>query len=257
MNETDQYQCSMSSWESAAIQSPSAPSLLDDASAAGAPDTWAAGRSPSSPTTTIAPAVPGASVARAAAPPPASEVIEVVLPDGEEHKHWESLMRVFDALLANKCRPQDHPGGALGGGVIGDMTGYAAASRICAACDFVQVPTTLLSQVDSSVGGKTGINHPLGKNMIGAFYQPKAVVADTSTLSKPCQARELSAGLAEVIKYGCHHRRAEFFDWIEDEYRPVDGARQGGAGATPLRAPAKSRPTWCARMSAKAACAPS
>lgn len=139
------------------------------------------------------------------------EVIEVVLPDGEEHKHWESLMKVFDALLANKADRKTTLV-ALGGGVIGDMTGYAAASYM-RGVDFVQVPTTLLSQVDSSVGGKTGINHPLGKNMIGAFYQPKAVLADTSTL-ETLPVRELSAGLAEVIKYGCIIE-VPFFEWIE------------------------------------------
>jgi shikimate kinase/3-dehydroquinate synthase len=139
------------------------------------------------------------------------EVIEVVLPDGEEHKHWESLMKIFDALLANKADRKTTLV-ALGGGVIGDMTGYAAASYM-RGVDFVQVPTTLLSQVDSSVGGKTGINHPLGKNMIGAFYQPKAVIADTDTL-ETLPARELSAGLAEVIKYGCIID-VPFFDWIE------------------------------------------
>ncbi|WP_342118603.1 bifunctional shikimate kinase/3-dehydroquinate synthase AroKB [Pseudoduganella sp. OTU4001] len=139
------------------------------------------------------------------------EVIEVVLPDGEQHKHWESLMKVFDALLANKADRKTTLV-ALGGGVIGDMTGYAAASYM-RGVDFVQVPTTLLSQVDSSVGGKTGINHPLGKNMIGAFYQPKAVIADTATL-ETLPARELSAGLAEVIKYGCIID-VPFFEWIE------------------------------------------
>jgi shikimate kinase/3-dehydroquinate synthase len=139
------------------------------------------------------------------------EVIEVVLPDGEEHKHWESLMKIFDALLANKADRKTTLV-ALGGGVIGDMTGYAAASYM-RGVDFVQVPTTLLSQVDSSVGGKTGINHPLGKNMIGAFYQPKAVIADTSTL-ETLPVRELSAGLAEVIKYGCIID-VPFFEWIE------------------------------------------
>jgi shikimate kinase / 3-dehydroquinate synthase len=140
------------------------------------------------------------------------DVITVVLPDGEEHKHWESLMQVFDALLANKADRKTTLL-ALGGGVIGDMTGYAAASYM-RGVDFVQVPTTLLSQVDSSVGGKTGINHPLGKNMIGAFYQPKAVIADTATL-ETLPARELSAGLAEVIKYGCIID-VPFFEWIEE-----------------------------------------
>lgn len=139
------------------------------------------------------------------------QVIEIILPDGEEHKNWTSLMQIFDALLANKC-DRKCTLVALGGGVIGDLTGYAAASYM-RGVGFIQVPTTLLSQVDSSVGGKTGINHPLGKNMIGAFYQPRAVVADTSTLDT-LPARELSAGLAEVIKHGAI-TDAAFFDWIE------------------------------------------
>jgi len=140
------------------------------------------------------------------------DVIAVVLEDGEEYKNWASLMQIFDALLANKCDRKTTLV-ALGGGVIGDLTGFAAASYM-RGVDFIQVPTTLLSQVDSSVGGKTGINHPLGKNMIGAFYQPKVVLADTSTLDTLPQ-RELSAGLAEVIKHGAVID-SDFFDWIED-----------------------------------------
>jgi 3-dehydroquinate synthase len=120
-------------------------------------------------------------------------------------------MRVFDALLAEKCDRKTTLI-ALGGGVIGDLTGFAAASYM-RGVPFIQVPTTLLAQVDSSVGGKTGINHPLGKNMIGAFYQPRAVLADTGTLDT-LPARELSAGLAEVIKHGAIID-ARFFDWIE------------------------------------------
>ena len=139
------------------------------------------------------------------------QVIEIVLPDGEEEKNWASLMKVFDALLAEKCDRKTTLI-ALGGGVIGDLTGYAAASYM-RGVPFIQVPTTLLSQVDSSVGGKTGINHPLGKNMIGAFYQPQAVIADTGTLNT-LPPRELSAGLAEVIKHGAIID-APFFDWIE------------------------------------------
>ncbi|WP_426101876.1 bifunctional shikimate kinase/3-dehydroquinate synthase AroKB [Massilia sp. TSP1-1-2] len=139
------------------------------------------------------------------------EVHAIVLPDGEEHKNWASLMQVFDALLANKCDRKTTMV-ALGGGVIGDLTGFAAASYM-RGVPFVQIPTTLLSQVDSSVGGKTGLNHPLGKNMIGAFYQPRAVLADTATLAT-LPARELSAGLAEVIKHGAIIDAA-FFDWIE------------------------------------------
>ena len=139
------------------------------------------------------------------------DVLTVVLPDGEEHKNWTSLMQVFDALLAYKCDRKTTLV-ALGGGVIGDLTGFAAASYM-RGVPFVQIPTTLLSQVDSSVGGKTGLNHPLGKNMIGAFYQPRAVLADTATLAT-LPLRELSAGLAEVIKYGAVID-AEFFGWIE------------------------------------------
>jgi shikimate kinase / 3-dehydroquinate synthase len=139
------------------------------------------------------------------------EVVTIVLPDGEEHKNWTSLMQVFDALLQNRCDRKTTLV-ALGGGVIGDLTGYAAASYM-RGVPFVQIPTTLLSQVDSSVGGKTGINHPLGKNMIGAFYQPRAVLADTATLDT-LPARELSAGLAEVIKHGAI-LDAAYFDWIE------------------------------------------
>ena len=139
------------------------------------------------------------------------DVTSIVLPDGEEHKNWSSLMHIFDTLLANKADRKTTLV-ALGGGVIGDLTGYAAASYM-RGIDFIQVPTTLLSQVDSSVGGKTGINHPLGKNMIGAFYQPRAVIADTATL-ETLPDRELSAGLAEVIKYGAIID-APFFDWIE------------------------------------------
>ncbi|MFZ6802112.1 bifunctional shikimate kinase/3-dehydroquinate synthase AroKB [Undibacterium sp. Di24W] len=139
------------------------------------------------------------------------QVEAIVLPDGEEHKTWESLMLVFDGLLAKKCDRKTTLL-ALGGGVIGDMTGFAASAYM-RGIPFVQIPTTLLAQVDSSVGGKTGINHPLGKNMIGAFYQPQAVIADTCSLNT-LPDRELSAGLAEVIKHGAIIDLA-FFDWIE------------------------------------------
>jgi shikimate kinase / 3-dehydroquinate synthase len=148
-------------------------------------------------------------------------VISIVLPDGEDQKIWASLMLVYDALLSNKCDRKTTLV-ALGGGVIGDLTGFAASSYM-RGVPFVQVPTTLLSQVDSSVGGKTGINHPLGKNMIGAFYQPQAVIADTSTLLT-LPDTELSAGLAEVIKHGAIID-APFFDWIEaniDKLRAKD-----------------------------------
>jgi 3-dehydroquinate synthase len=138
-------------------------------------------------------------------------VFEVVLPDGEDHKDWTTLNRIFDALLSHGCDRKTVLF-ALGGGVVGDMTGFAAASYM-RGVPFVQVPTTLLAQVDSSVGGKTAINHPLGKNMIGAFYQPERVVCDLATLST-LPPRELSAGLAEVIKYGPIADLA-FLDWIE------------------------------------------
>jgi 3-dehydroquinate synthase len=139
-------------------------------------------------------------------------VAQVVLPDGEAYKNWETLNLIFDALLTDRAERKTTLI-ALGGGVIGDMTGFAAASYQ-RGVPFIQIPTTLLSQVDSSVGGKTGINHPLGKNMIGAFYQPKLVLADTDTL-KTLPARELSAGLAEVIKYGLIWD-ADFLAWLED-----------------------------------------
>ncbi len=138
-------------------------------------------------------------------------VIEIILPDGEAYKNSETLNLIYDALLKSRCE-RSTTLIALGGGVIGDLTGYAAATYL-RGVPFIQIPTTLLSQVDSSVGGKTGINHPLGKNMIGAFYQPKVVLADIDTLQTLPQ-RELSAGVAEVIKYGLI-RDAEFFDWLE------------------------------------------
>lgn len=139
------------------------------------------------------------------------QVLRLDLPDGEVHKHWGTLNRVFDHLLAHGCDRKTVLF-ALGGGVVGDMTGFAAACYM-RGVPFVQVPTTLLAQVDSSVGGKTGINHPLGKNMIGAFYQPHRVVCDLDTLAT-LPERELSAGLAEVIKYG-PIADAGFLDWIE------------------------------------------
>ena len=135
----------------------------------------------------------------------------VVLPDGEEFKTSDTLNLIYDALLQHRCE-RSTPLIALGGGVIGDMTGYAAATYL-RGVPFIQIPTTLLSQVDSSVGGKTGINHPLGKNMIGAFYQPRLVLADTDTLNT-LPDNELSAGLAEVIKYGLI-RDLPFLDWLE------------------------------------------
>ena len=139
------------------------------------------------------------------------EAIPVILPDGESYKNWETLNLIFDALLTHRAERKTTLI-ALGGGVIGDLTGFAAASYQ-RGVPFIQIPTTLLSQVDSSVGGKTGINHPLGKNMIGAFYQPQVVIADTDTLNT-LPDRELSAGLAEVIKYGLIGD-LPFLAWLE------------------------------------------
>jgi 3-dehydroquinate synthase len=139
------------------------------------------------------------------------EVLPIVVAAGEETKNTQTLNTLYDELLAHRCERKTTVI-ALGGGVIGDLAGYAAATYL-RGVPYVQVPTTLLAQVDSAVGGKTAINHPRGKNMIGAFYQPRAVVADIATLTT-LPPRELSAGLAEVIKYGLI-RDAEFFEWLE------------------------------------------
>lgn len=148
---------------------------------------------------------------REALAPQYKSVLTVSLPDGERFKDWQTLNLIFDAMLAAGCDRKTVVY-ALGGGVVGDMAGFAAASYM-RGVRFVQVPTTLLAQVDSSVGGKTGINHPLGKNMIGAFYQPQRVICDLETLAT-LPARELSAGVAEVIKYG-PIADADFLDWLE------------------------------------------
>ena len=140
------------------------------------------------------------------------QVRQVVLPDGEAFKDWATLNQIFDHLLGHGCDRKTVLF-ALGGGVIGDMTGFAAASYM-RGVPFVQIPTTLLSQVDSSVGGKTAINHPLGKNMIGAFYQPRLVLCDLDSLAT-LPAKELSAGLAEVIKYG-PIADMDFMGWLEE-----------------------------------------
>ena len=145
------------------------------------------------------------------------QVLCVELPDGEQHKIWQSLNRIFDALLEHQCDRKTVLF-ALGGGVVGDITGFAAACYM-RGVPFVQVPTTLLAQVDSSVGGKTAINHPLGKNMIGAFYQPRRVVCDMATLAT-LPEREFSAGLAEIIKYG-PIADMEFFDWLEQNMQAL------------------------------------
>lgn len=142
---------------------------------------------------------------------PGRRIVEVILPDGEIHKTLANVARILDVLVANRFG-RDACVVALGGGVVGDMAGFAAACYQRGIA-IAQVPTTLLAQVDSSVGGKTGVNHPGGKNLIGAFHQPIAVIADTSTLDT-LPDRELRAGLAEVVKYGLICDRA-FFDWLE------------------------------------------
>lgn len=136
----------------------------------------------------------------------------VILPDGEKYKNLEVLNQIYDGMLRNRL-DRNTTIIALGGGVVGDMAGFAAASYQ-RGVHLIQIPTTLLSQVDSSVGGKTGVNHALGKNMIGAFHQPRAVIADTDTLDT-LPERELSAGIAEIIKYGliC---KPDFFTWLEE-----------------------------------------
>ena len=139
------------------------------------------------------------------------KTVPIILPDGEAYKNSASLNQIYEALLQNRMERKSTLI-ALGGGVIGDLTGFAAATYL-RGVPFIQIPTTLLAQVDSSVGGKTGINHPLGKNMIGAFYQPQLVLADTETLNT-LPDRELSAGLAEIIKYGLISDLA-FFEWLE------------------------------------------
>ena len=140
-----------------------------------------------------------------------AECLPIVLPDGEAYKSWDTLNKIFDELLTQRCERKT-PLIALGGGVVGDLTGFAAATYQ-RGVPFIQIPTTLLAQVDSAVGGKTAINHPLGKNMVGAFYQPQVVIADMDTL-RTLPPRELAAGLAETIKYG-FIRDPQFLDWLE------------------------------------------
>jgi len=187
--------------------------ILIGAGLLSAPSTWADLPKGSSAlivtNTTVAPLY--AQAVQAALAPHFAQVHVLALPDGEAHKGWEALNQIFDLLLAQACDRRTVLV-ALGGGVVGDMTGFAAACYM-RGVPFVQVPTTLLAQVDSSVGGKTAINHPLGKNMIGAFYQPERVICDLSTLQS-LPGRELSAGLAEVIKYGPIADMG-FLDWIE------------------------------------------
>ena len=166
----------------------------------------------------------------AALRPHYGQVVLLSLPDGEAHKDWSTLQLIFDALLENSCDRQTVMF-ALGGGVVGDMTGFAAASYM-RGVPFVQIPTTLLAQVDSSVGGKTAINHPLGKNMIGAFYQPQLVVCDLDVL-RTLPDRELSAGLAEIIKYGPIADMA-FFAWLESNIEALR-AKEPDALAVAIR----------------------
>ena len=148
---------------------------------------------------------------------PSLKVTEVILPDGEQYKTLETVNLIFDALLENRF-DRSCTLIALGGGVIGDMTGFAAASYQ-RGVNFIQIPTTLLSQVDSSVGGKTGVNHALGKNMIGAFYQPKCVIIDVDTLDT-LDDRQYSAGMAEVIKYGLLGNK-EFLTFLQANIEPL------------------------------------
>jgi len=145
------------------------------------------------------------------------QIDSLVLDDGEQHKHLDTVSLIFDRLLEQRHN-RTTTLIALGGGVIGDMTGYAAAAYQ-RGVNFIQIPTTLLSQVDSSVGGKTGVNHALGKNMIGAFHQPQCVIIDTQTL-QTLPPRELSAGLAEVIKYGLI-AQPDFFTWLEQNIQKL------------------------------------
>ena len=187
--------------------------ILIGAGLLSAPSTWAdmpKGSSALIVTNTTVATLYAAAV-QAALGPHFAQVHVLALPDGEAHKGWEALNQIFDVLLTQACDRRTVLV-ALGGGVVGDMTGFDAACYM-RGVPFVQVPTTLLAQVDSSVGGKTAINHPLGKNMIGAFYQPVRVVCDLDTLQS-LPARELSAGLAEVIKYGPIADMG-FLDWIE------------------------------------------
>ncbi|MBT6480665.1 MAG: 3-dehydroquinate synthase [Gammaproteobacteria bacterium] len=139
-----------------------------------------------------------------------NDVAEIILPDGEANKNLDAISHIYDKLLAGKY-DRNTLLVALGGGVVGDITGFAASTYL-RGINFIQIPTTVLAQVDSSVGGKTGVNHPLGKNMIGAFYQPRCVLADTDVLAT-LPAREVKAGLAEVIKYGLVYD-AHFFNWL-------------------------------------------
>ncbi|NQV71071.1 MAG: 3-dehydroquinate synthase [Pseudohongiella sp.] len=147
----------------------------------------------------------------------ARQVEEIILPDGEAHKNLATISHIYDVLLRGKF-DRNTTLVALGGGVVGDITGFAAATYL-RGINFIQIPTTLLAQVDSSVGGKTGVNHELGKNLIGAFYQPRCVIADTRVLST-LPEREVKAGLAEVLKYGLVYD-AVFFSWLSENCEAI------------------------------------
>jgi len=159
------------------------------------------------------------------------EVVRIVVADGERHKDWHTLDSIFGALLEQRCG-RDCTLVALGGGVIGDLAGFAAATYQ-RGVQYIQVPTTLLAQVDSSVGGKTAINHPFGKNMIGAFHQPRLVLSDMDTL-KTLPERELRAGLAEVIKHGLI-RDVAFFGWLEENIERLLAGDSEALGHAVLR----------------------
>ena len=159
------------------------------------------------------------------------EVLEVILPDGEEHKNMQVLMMIIDKAMEAKL-DRKSTFVALGGGVIGDMTGFAAAVYQ-RGVKFIQVPTTLMAMVDSAVGGKTAVNHPLGKNMIGAFYQPDCVIIDTDSLNS-LPDRELSSGISEVVKYGLIRDRP-FFEWLESNMQGIVGRDPAVLQETVLR----------------------
>ena len=181
---------------------------------------------------------------------PGASVASINLPDGEAFKTVATASSILDKLVNSKAN-RDTTVIALGGGVVGDIAGFAAACYMRGVA-FVQVPTTLLAQVDSSVGGKTGVNHAQGKNLIGAFYQPRIVLIDTGTLNS-LPDRELRAGLAEVIKYGAI-ADVEFFGWLEGNM-PALLAKDAMRWRTRCSAPARSRPKWWPRTNARAAVA--
>src|SRR5689334_8639405 len=176
------------------------------------------------------------------------EVVSITLPDGEAHKNWGTLNRIFDMLMERHCE-RNTALIALGGGVVGDLGGFAAAVYL-RGVPYIQVPTTLLAQVDSAVGGKTAINHPLGKNMIGAFYQPLAVISDTDTL-RTLPPRELAAGLAEVTKYGLI-RDPEFLIGSSAIWR-VSSAASLRPWLTPSSAHVQTKQRWLPLTSVKRA----